>query len=275
MKTKLLLTILALLCVKVHAQKGLEKIIVEKYYISNKADSMESNGKLAIGSTTYRVFVDLLPGYRFQAVYGIPGHPLVIKTTTLFYNHEDWGAIIPNVIPDRCLTKNTTLVDSWLSVGAASESNYGVLKEDDNGEHNLVIESASLKSTDPLAGIPITNQDGLVAGTPARPTIFGIDEQATIFKDKTNGSLFSTENGSWASLYGSVGFDSLHTNRVLIGQFTTNGIFSFELNIQIGTPKGGVENYVATNPVANEILYEGLVFSSATNRPKSSKQKIK
>ena len=79
--------------------------------------------------------------------------------------------------------------------------------------------------------------------------------------DGTNGPVFSTWNGSWASLNGSIGPDSID-NKVLIAQITTDGIFSFELNIQIGTPTGGVQNFVAVNPVANEIVIPSLIYNS-------------
>jgi hypothetical protein len=42
-------------------------------------------------------------------------------------------------------------------------------------------------------------------------------------------------------------------NRVLIAQITTDGILSYALNIQIGTPTGGVERYVHTGATGSEI----------------------
>ena len=67
---------------------GLERIIVEKYYVSSNQDSEAPNltGKLAKGSVTYRVFVDLLPGHRFSMAYGSSTHPLFFKTNTGKYN---------------------------------------------------------------------------------------------------------------------------------------------------------------------------------------------
>ena len=55
------------------AENGLGQIIVEKYYISDSNDEIRSDGKLPKNSVTYRIFVDMRPGYRFQAAYGIPG----------------------------------------------------------------------------------------------------------------------------------------------------------------------------------------------------------
>ena len=62
---------------------------------------------------------------------------------------------------------------------------------------------------------------------------------------------------------GDLGADSLTENRVLIAQITTDGVFEFELNIQIGTPTKGVsQNYVARNPIGNEIMLPSLIFKS-------------
>ncbi len=234
-----------------NAQHGLKKIIVEKYYISDAKDAAVSGGKLPAGSVTYRLFVDMLPGYKFQAVYGIPGHELRIETTTKFFNNEDFGGTTANVIPYRNLKNSTVMLDSWLSVGAGSEGTFGILKSADNGVETIVNANGILQNNDPKAGILVKSQDGLIEGSPSRVTEYGIDSIVSVFNNKTTGSVFSTSNGSWACLGGVVGPDS--SNKVLIGQFTTDGIFTFELNIQIGTPNRGVENYVAKYPVGKEL----------------------
>jgi hypothetical protein len=116
-------------------------------------------------------------------------------------------------------------------------------------------------NANPDAGIPLFKQDGLIAGTPPKVTGFGLDSITKIFNNQTIDSVFSTRNGSWACLTGFKG--PTEENRVLIAQMTTAGVFSFELNIQIGKPEGGVEQYVAKDPVKDEILFPGLIFSSA------------
>jgi len=93
------------LSVLAHGQNGLENIIVETYYISDANDSIETDavsanpGALPVGSITYRIYADMLPGYKFQAAFGIntPGdsHELRLATTTLFFNNEDRGATSP------------------------------------------------------------------------------------------------------------------------------------------------------------------------------------
>ena len=258
--------------------QGLENVIVEKYYVSDANDTSVNlvGGILPVGSVTYRIYVDMLPGFRFQAGFGIPGHELKIETTTLFFNNEDRGATTPTYTKNQA-QNNSVMLDSWLSVGAACSGQFGILKSEDdgistvmNGENPPVLQNA-----DSSAGIPIMLQDGLIAGSPEQVTTVGISTEIAVFdnqNDGTNGPLFSTSNGSWASLNGSIGPDSMD-NKVLIAQITTDGVFSFELNIQIGTPSGDVEQYVAKDAVGNEILFPALIFSSHTigiHEPKSA-----
>jgi hypothetical protein len=207
----------------------------------------------------------MLPGYKFQAAYGVPGHDLKIATTTLFWNNEDRGSTSPTFSKTNA-ARNTVMLDSWLSVGAACNGNYGIMKTMDDGLNNAVNNYSPqvLQNNDPAMGIPLTVQDGFFAGTPEAVTTVGISNEIMVFdnlNDGTNGPLFLTNNGSWASLNGSTGPDPVD-NKVLIAQITTNGTLSFELNIQIGTPTGGVENYVASNPVLPEVSIPSLTYTS-------------
>ncbi len=252
--------------------QGLENIIVEKYYVSdlNDASANSSGGILPVGSVTYRIYADMLPGYKFQAVYGVPDHEMRIQTTTLFFNNEDRGATSPTFTKAQA-ANNTVMLDSWLSVGAACNGNVGVLKTDDDGVATIVNGESPqvLQNTDTSAGIPISTQDGMIAGTPEPVTIVGINSEISVFdnqNDGTNGPVFSSWNGSWASLNGSTGPDT-STNKVLLAQITTDGILTFELNLQIGIPSASiVENYVARNPVSNEVLFPSLIYSSLSTK---------
>lgn len=245
-----------------YAQNGLENIIVEKYYISNAADAAGSIGVLPTGSTTYRIYADMLPGYKFQAIYGVAGHQFLLKTSTTFFNNEDRGATTPTFSKSQA-ADNTVMLDSWFSAGAACTGNFGILKSEDNGVANVVNANGILQNNNPSAGIPLTTQDGIYAGTPQAVTFVGLTTELDVF-DATSqfGNTFSTYNGSVASLNGSTG-PIPATNKVLIAQMTTDGCFSFELNLQIGTPSGGIENYVARDPIGSEILLPGLTY----NRP--------
>ena len=245
------------------AQNGLEKIIVEKYYISNAIDSAGSIGNLPSGSVTYRVFADMLPGYKFQAIYGVPAHSLKINTSTGFFNNEDRGAATPNNITTTFLDDNTVALDSWFSVGSAGKNVLGVPKTQDNGLANLINTNTILKNNDARAGIPLTSQDGIVDGIPVAVTFVGISSaDQEVFKNVSNyGNSFTTSNGSVSALGGSVGANA-DSNIVLIGQFTTNGFFHFELNVQIGTPTGGTQNYVTSNPTGAEKFISSINFTS-------------
>jgi len=240
------------------AQNGLEGIIVEKYYVSNAADSIASAaasaGSLNVGATTYRIFADMLPGYNFEMAYGNANHSLKINTTTSFYNNIDRGSTNPSYSKVNA-AKNTVMLDSWLSVGAACAGNFGILKSEDNGVANIVNADGILTNADTAAGIPLTVQDGIISVTGKTPGTFGTvgdaDSAIAVFDASSLiGNSFTIKNGAWYVAGGATGPDSA-TNKVLIAQLTTAGILSFELNLQIGTPTGGVQLYVAKKPVFN------------------------
>lgn len=110
--TKFLLCIgLFFILANANAQNGLQCVYVEKYYVSNVADSIGSVGILPVGSITYRVFADMLPGYKFQMAYGSPTHLLTINTTTSFFNNEDRGATNPTYTKAQA-KNNTVMLDS-------------------------------------------------------------------------------------------------------------------------------------------------------------------
>ena len=250
-----------------HAQNGLEKIIVEKYYISDANDATQNDvgGVLPVGSVTYRIYVDMLPGYIFQAAYGVQSHELKIATSTSFFNNEDRGDFTPKFSISQ-VKKNTVMLDSWLSVGSACTDHYGILKTDDDGINTIKNSDGVLANNDPNAGVPISQQDGFLEGTPEVPTFVSLSNILPIFDSQnitTNGQIFSTFDGAWASLAGSVGPDSTK-NRVLIAQITTNGEFTFDLNLQIRSPQLVIENYVARNPVGLEKTIPSLIYPDTT-----------
>jgi len=265
---------------KAQVVNGLDSIIVEKYYVSNGADvaANSSEGVLPPGSVTYRVFASLHPGYAFQSIYGNSAtqggtHTLLISTTTTFFNNKDRGDSDADNIQSSYLNKTSLALDSWLSVGASAQGQFGVLKSKDNGAANLIFPhnpSTMLANTEASYGILLSAQDGMVAGSPTAitfigdagtnaTTVFGTNAQAAKTYSITNGSSAAlVSNGT---LVGTKG-PSIDSNRVLIGQFTTNGSFHFELNIQIGTPGTGTQKFVANNPVGSEITIPSLTYTS-------------
>jgi hypothetical protein len=246
----------------------LDSVIVEKYYVSDANDSAASIGTLPVGSVTYRIYLDMQPSYKFQMAYGNANHPLTINTTTSFFNNEDRGAITPSYTKNQS-KNNTVMLDSWLSAGAACVGTFGVLKSADDGVANVVNADGILANTNPAAGIPLTTQDGFLTVTGRTPGVFGtlgIDSAISVFDAISQmGNSFTITNGAWYCLAGAMGPDTV-SNKILIAQITTEGTFSFQLNIQIGTPSGGTENYVASNPTMYngqmEITIPSLTYTS-------------
>ncbi len=243
--------------------QGLDSIIVEKYYVANAADTAGSVGRLAIGSVTYRVYADLDTAYNLQAVYGDVNHSLKISTSTTFFNSEDRGAIIPNGIKTISLKDGSNALDSWISMGGAALGQMGVLKSEDNSVTNFITANTILNNTPASIGIPIKTQDGMVAGTNGTITLAGISSELDLFGDKSQvGSSISLNNHAIALAGGVKGPTS--TNRILIGQFTTDGVFHFELNLQMAVGKI-VKQYVSSSPVGDELTIPSLVYTSTTN----------
>jgi len=259
-----------------YAQNGLEQIIVEKYYVSNAADQTAANadlsgagyatGTLPVGSVTYRIYADLLPGYNYQATYGVTGHALVVSTSTQFYNNSA-GATSPTWgrLAVRNSTGSTIGLDSYFSVGGAANNAFGILKSEDDvalGGANLitVVAGSILQNADASALPALTTQDGYYYnGLPAPAAAsFTPGLVLDVFNDgSVVGNNFTTSNGSVYVAGGTAG-PVAGTNRVLIGQFTTDGIFHYELNCQVGGPGGLVQNFVASGPTGAEITLASL-----------------
>lgn len=242
------------------AQNGLESITVERYYVANAADHAGSPGQaLPEGAVTYRIYADMAPTYKFALAYGSPTHTLLMTTTTHFYNNSDFGNTTPGFSATNA-KKNTVMLDSWLTTGGACAGYLGVPKSEDNGVGNFVNTNGLLAGTNPLAGIPLTTQDGMLAGTVPGMITLGIDNEILVFGDgSADGNIFTTINGGWSCLAGSVGPNP--NNKVLIAQITTDGIFHFELNIQLTTAAATAERFVVSNPLLsnNEYVIPSLV----------------
>ena len=258
---------------------GLEGIIVERFYTTGQKDCQTKypEGNIPEGSVTYRIFLDLDSGYRFQAAYGSPDHALVIKSDQPIYNHPEGGYTHPNIQPLRVLRKNTALLDSWLSVGAASENHIGIPRiYDHDGKDSLVnYEKGYFTNQPDKKSIPFNQADGMIrVEKPPYPTFFQIDSCLAGLGSVINRNELIIQNGAWASLgKGTVGADSLTTNSVLIAQITTTGKLEFDLNIMIGTPDGESIRYVSQNPIKGERLHPALHYSSEKSHRKERKKK--
>jgi hypothetical protein len=253
-------------------QDGLEGVIVEKFYVSTEADNAGKlfSGDLPEGSVTYRIYVDLKPGFRFQAAYGTPTHPLIIESSEKFFNHIEAGNIQPNIIPERTCRKNIALLDSWLSVGACVEGHLGILKESDDTicDKLLTFEKGYLLNEKNI--IPLSEKDGMKRSDNVPfPTFYQMDSLAYVLGSSTLSNKLKLTNAAWACLgKGSMGADSLSSNCVLIAQLTTHGSLNFELNLLIGAPNGSSQKYVAKNPVGEEgeWIHPALIFNSENKK---------
>lgn len=266
--------------------QGLQGVIVEKYYYTTADDSTnaadnEATTVLHKGSTTYRVYIDMAPGFQFIQMFGNSDaldnvlHPLIFKTTTDFFNDPNNGQVYPNANSVINTRKNLTMIDSWLSVGAGCAGKMGITKtEDPDGSignaNGVLTNSLGANFMGGIYGAPINSvipsaADGLMPGSPITPNVLGMGSSADVF-DQTPGGLFTCTNCAVSALGGAVGTTT--SNLILIGQFTTNGIFSFSLNIQLSdTLTNQAQVFVPTNPdlATGEIVFPGLMYTSPTN----------
>ncbi|MBN2610816.1 MAG: hypothetical protein JXB00_04590 [Bacteroidales bacterium] len=240
MKLMFLFCLLYVLSISATAQ-GIEDIFIEEYFqtstiLKNNLDSIPA------GSVTYRIYADLAPGYKLQAVYGISGHPLFFKTTTTFFSSRV-GSKLGNRINNSSLELEYGMLDTWLTIGAASHTHMGIPKKDDPDGSIFDI-------------ISLNKKDGLIPGTVSKPNVYNLTLD---FFDRRDSSEFITHDGVISVGAGVSG--PTKDNIVLVAQLTTNGKISFEINLQVLKPNGsGYERYVARNPKDKEVLFEKLSY---------------
>ncbi len=267
MKKTLSIVLVSFIAGFANAQIGLEGIVVERFYVSDNADSLNADENfatypLSVGSVTYRVYANLLPGYKVIQMFGSQAHTLNIETTTSFYNDPNYGFSTYQGTSVVNTKKHTTLIDSYLTVGGVASGLVGVLKVEDT-DGNIGNLQGVLANEDASAGAPITGAngfDGLMPGTPILPNILGLTSELDVF-DQTPGGVFTTNGGTIAALGGVEGVTA--SNHVLLGQFTTDGVFCFSLNLQIATPiEGESQIFVAESASGDEILDSTLTYCS-------------
>jgi hypothetical protein len=250
--------------------QGLQGIVVEKYYQADANDVANaiSSGAvtpLTTSSVTYRVYVDMASGYKFNSLFGNAAHNLTVSTTTGFYNDATYGVSVnPGTISATNIRKNTAMIDSWFTTGGAAGTKAGVLKSGDTD--GTVGHFNGLLANNPggCFGLPImgaSGQDGFLPSsgtTYVVPNGLGLGTALDVL-DQTNGGSIVLANGSIAALGGVQGPTS--SNMVLVAQFTTNGQLSFALNLQIQNIATGVaENYVSSNPTGAELTNPTLTY---------------
>jgi hypothetical protein len=257
---------------RINAQ--LEDVIVEKYYVSDAIDATDlDGGVLDEGSVTYRIFVDLAEGASLMSVYGYPNHPLVFTCTHKFFNNSYSGKSYGYKISQNALKRNTMALDSWITIGFASNKHFGILKTEDTdssvvgGKYNdggsEGIAGGLLVNNSPLAG-NVTQKDGLVQTLASVADFYanGFEdpisgEDTTIFGNVDNkGELVSTDAiiGNRIGIHGST-----PGNKILIAQLTTKGLIGFKLNLEIRNSEGRTIYFVAEEPLGENTVYSSLL----------------
>lgn len=245
--------------------QGLEGIIVERYYQANAADAQYTVDQgysipLTSGAVTYRVYVDMAAGYKFVQMFGTATQNLNFSTSTSFYNDENYDSQAAPTTSVLNTKKHTAMLDSWITAGGAAANKVGVMKDEDTdgsiaNPHAQGILGNTLGGCFGTSIVGASGKDGMLASsgtTYTTPNVLGMS--GSILDALTAGNALSSinvTNGSIAALGGIVGPTS--SNKVLVGQFTTDGTFTFAINVQLLSPTGVAQNYVHSNPTSGQL----------------------
>ena len=261
--------------------QGLQGIIVEDYYTISAADANYLNNTVGatypinVGTKVYRIYVDMLPGYKLNTVNGSPlpqgggpsPNPLDFTTTTTFWNEDGFGTEVP---PQTSRFDDGAAFDSYITIGltgrsggavgcGANTQQQGTLKTaDTNG--NLTL--CSVYSGFPAgAGTP----DGNLPPTATIPALtYNLGGLIDFSALQADGNSLVVVGDAWATLPNGTGVDPTGTNRQLIAQLTTDGALSFHINVQLQQPTGGVlETYVWQTAGAGEVVSPFLTYPAA------------
>jgi hypothetical protein len=265
----------------------LQKVIVEKYYVSDASDATDTlGGGLPIGSTTYRIYVDLAPGSVLKKIYGDVNHPFSIQSTAPFFNQKSDGQTFAKDFVKNRYLEGVVALDTWLTLGQttktqAGKTYFGILKNQDvdgsfigginNDGGSAVISNGLLTNADPSAGIPLTQADGM-------------DTLATLPTSWSHFGILDFVSGNDSTMFGSIqaqqGFSSTNfflsnsgvkgvvadSNQILIAQLTTAGTLSFHLNIEVDAIVNGLPQtiqYVSSN----DTILTGEVYNPYLSYP--------
>ena len=272
-----------------NASAQLEKVIVEKYYVSDSNDFTDTSGGIvSIGSTTYRIYIDLAPGSILKKIYGDPNHPFEITSTEVFFNNILDGKSFGKDLTKVSLSENTVALDSWITLGQVpkkqgTKTYYGILKnQDDDGSFigginndggSSLITTGLLINNDPSCGIPLIVSDG-------------IDTMTVTPNSWSDAGVVDFTSGNDSTIFGSLvpkkefistGFElrnsgvtgvNLDSNQIIIAQLTTKGDLSFKLNLEIEQLINGLPTlvkYVAKDT----LLVAGEIFNPFLSYPQS------
>ena len=225
----------------IQAQTLLDGIVVEKVHTATQAEHDQDvtdaiTSPITAGAVTYRIWVDMATGAKLASVWGNNTHALKFSTTTNFYNNDNIGAIPTGTAVNKFT--GTANYDSWVTLGGNSKTTIATYQG-----ANVVKAPAVITNL----GLPLSESFDTYPG----PSFI------------SNSGTYTTTNGEGAS--GQAYANGTGTNNmILIGQFTTDGIFSYELNLQVtnGTIS---ENYAASDVQAGEFTNPTLKGASTPN----------
>ena len=272
-----------------HAFAQLEKLIVERYYVTDANDATDNTGGgVAEGSVTYRIYADLIPGSILKSIYGDAAHPFSITSTEVFFNHATDGQTFAKEFIKNRYMENTVALDTWLTIGQTAKKQgpvayYGILKDQDNngsfigGDNNdggsEMITGGLLVNADPSIGMALTTSDGMdtLGIVPDSWFSNGVldflsGNDSTIFGSLVAGNNFYSESFSLSN--SGVSGTRADSNQVLIAQLTTKGELSFRINLEVETVVDDIPTshfYVGTNEITNstEIFNPYLTYPYA------------
>lgn len=244
----------------------IERIIIDTFYIASAKDTgIFEDGfvqSLPEESITYRIFVDLPEGVKLLSVFGDQEHPLRIKSSEPFFNNTDRGEDLATKIRGNKLNENSLMLDSWLTIGFASDRHMGILKNEDiDGAIPEIANNTEglLHNTSSQMGLSLQQADGLInANEYVKSGIaeFGItqlydakgnyiEDRESVFGNKILGNVYTGYKTQIKYLGGMLGATS--SNTILIAQLTTKGQLSFMINIQVELPNGQTATLYGTD----------------------------
>jgi hypothetical protein len=209
-----LLFIIGILCFQLNMSAQLKRVHIEKYYISDANDATDTiGGGLEIGSTTYRVYLELQPNTRVLNIFGSEGHPFVVSSSAPFFNNLSQGKSFGKDFTKAALSENTVALDTYLSIGQVAKQgakvffalpkpldNDGSFIGGSNNDGGSNGGAGLLSAENAEAGIPLTVQDGFdTLQVPAiNWTSNGVQDfitgsDSTIFGSLVSGTQFSSE----------------------------------------------------------------------------------
>ena len=185
---------------------------ITDYCLRTEIVAEHTTGDLA-GMTTYRVSIQTLHPMDFvTSVSGNTENPTYINTTTTFYQDLFGGVTPANINPLLLPAFPTLAYDSWITIGLDGPANSN------EGETNASVVQSPAQSWalqfDPGNGVPGGN--------------IAIDDLV---------------GGVWYILNGDANGMPDANGRVLLGQFTTSGELSGNMQVQL-FPQGDNENFL-------------------------------